>query len=139
MAAPVNTVAPSFTGSLRVGELLTGDAGTWEGSPTFAYQWQAAEVLTAGGEPLTVAAEILTLPFADIADADESTYTIGDYVGYMLRLKVTGTNLDGSTVAYAEQDGPVLGMGGRAATTLMESLYVSLSASLLGSLLEDED
>lgn len=41
---PVNTVAPSITGSPISGQLLTANHGTWTNSPTsYTYQWQVED------------------------------------------------------------------------------------------------
>lgn len=42
-APPVNTVAPSISGSPDVGRTLTANPGTWTGDPTitYDYQWQS--------------------------------------------------------------------------------------------------
>jgi hypothetical protein len=108
MAAPENTVAPSFTGTLRTLVTQTGAAGTWTGSPTFAYQWQRAEPVRDSGELVTEEGEAVTGPWSDIVGATSSTYKLlASETGYLVRLKVTGTNGDGSTVAYAAQRGPI--------------------------------
>lgn len=108
MAAPVNTVAPSFTGTLRALVTLTGSAGTWTGSPTFAYQWQRAEPVRHEGELVTDEGEVVTLEWEDISGATNLNYKLlAITTSYMVRLRVTGTNGDGSAVAYSEQDGPV--------------------------------
>lgn len=113
MAAPVNTVAPSHTGSHRVGRTLTGADGTWEGSPTFAYQWQRAHVIYEGGHIVYEGAEIVTAEWEDIGSATSSTYVIAmaDH-RCLLRLKVTGTNGDGSTVAYSDESEMATAIGG---------------------------
>jgi len=47
--APVNTVAPSVTGTAVVGQTLTGTNGTWTGSPTsYSYQWYRGATLITG-------------------------------------------------------------------------------------------
>jgi hypothetical protein len=39
-AAPVNTVAPTITGTAQVGQVLSVSTGTWTGAPTsYQYQW----------------------------------------------------------------------------------------------------
>jgi len=138
MAVPTNTVAPSFTGTLRVGRTLTGSDGTWTGSPTFAYQWQRAEVITLDGFPITVNGEILTLAFADISLATLITHLLAHAtLTYMVRLKVTGTNGDGSAIAYSAQQGPVLGAAGGAGGTLGGALQAALIGTL--GFVEDDE
>jgi len=39
-AAPINLVAPSITGTAKVGEVLTVVPGEWAGAQTVTYQWQ---------------------------------------------------------------------------------------------------
>lgn len=93
-AAPANTVAPTFTGTLESGEVQTAVTGTWTGTPSFTYQWERSP--NGAGS------------WAAISGATASTYTavVGD-VGNFLRVKVTGTNAGGSTVAYSTSRGPV--------------------------------
>lgn len=61
--APVATSAPSITGSLRAGETLLADPGTWAGTPTptFRYQWYRSQ----GGTRVVA-----------IAGADEAAYDL---------------------------------------------------------------
>ena len=93
-AAPANSVAPTFTGTLEEGELQTTVTGTWTGTPTYTYQWERSPNGTNG--------------WTDIAAATASTYTTGaPDVGNHLRVKVTGTNAGGSTVAFSVSRGPV--------------------------------
>lgn len=80
--APANTVAPSITGTAKVGSVLTGTAGTWTGRPTpvTALQWLRGGV--------------------DIAGATASTYTlVAADAGTTVSLKVTATNSVGSVSA----------------------------------------
>ena len=43
-AAPVQTTAPSISGTARDGETLTANPGTWGGTqPTFTYQWVSCD------------------------------------------------------------------------------------------------
>jgi hypothetical protein len=78
--APVNSVAPSISGTAAVGQTLTCDPGTWSGSPTFAYEWRR------DGTPITGA----TGATYNVAAAD---------AGHSLVCHVTGTNSAGSTTA----------------------------------------
>jgi hypothetical protein len=77
---PANTSAPAVTGTPRPGQTLTVNPGTWTGSPTFTYQWQADAV--------------------NITGATSSTYSVqADDVGKSIRCVVTATNGGGSTSA----------------------------------------
>jgi hypothetical protein len=54
-SAPVNTVAPSISGTPQVGQTLTASRGTWTGypSPTFTDQWKRDGVAISGATSLT--------------------------------------------------------------------------------------
>ncbi|MFC1957812.1 SwmB domain-containing protein, partial [Chloroflexota bacterium] len=100
--APVNTVAPSITGTPLVGQTLSAADGTWNddtdqspGTITYTYQWQRAD--DTDGTNL-----------ADIGGATSSTYVLqaSEDTKYV-RLEVTATD-DGeglpataSTIAYS--------------------------------------
>lgn len=88
LAPPVNTAAPTITGTPTVGQVLTVTNGTWTGnpSPTFTYQWRSNG--------------------ADIVGATGQTYTI-EAVGALITVEVTATNSAGSATAESEQVGPV--------------------------------
>lgn len=77
-------VDPSITGTAEVGETLTADEGTWNGSPTsYSFQWLRG-----------------TVP---IAGADEDTYVIvEDDVGEQLAVLVTATNALGGVSALSD-------------------------------------
>lgn len=88
--APVNTVAPSVTGTVKVGSVATANVGTWgvgdvDGTTT-AYQWQSS---TNG-----------TSNWTNIAGATTASYTpvAGDATNF-LRVSVTKTNSAGSSTA----------------------------------------
>lgn len=74
-AAPVNTVAPSITGTATVGQTLTGADGTWTGreTPFLSYEWLRDDVAISG--------------------ATAETYEIvADDTGAVIKFRVTGTN-----------------------------------------------
>lgn len=53
-SAPINTVAPSFTGTDEVSALQTGDEGTWVPEATgYTYQWYRDDVAIAGATDST--------------------------------------------------------------------------------------
>lgn len=89
--APVNTVAPSITGTAQVGQTLTGATGTWTGTPapTLTRQWLANDVAIVG--------------------ATGATYVpvVGD-VGKTIKLRVTGTNTSGSAQATSAATAAVI-------------------------------
>lgn len=83
LAAPVNTVAPTTSGSATVGGTRTATTGTWTGNPTptYAYQWQ----------------KNISTVWTNISGQTASTYTLteeGDF-----RCVVTATNSQGSASA----------------------------------------
>jgi hypothetical protein len=57
--APVNSVAPTISGSTPIGSVLTATTGTWSNSPSFAYQWKrgATNVGTNSSTYTTVSAD----------------------------------------------------------------------------------
>ncbi|HVP03108.1 MAG TPA: hypothetical protein VMT10_11105 [Solirubrobacteraceae bacterium] len=91
-AAPVNTVLPVISGTLRDGQALSATTGTWTGTPTitFTYQWRRCDSSGAS--------------CADIAGATASTYTQTPAdVGSTIRVVVTGANAGGSSTATSAQ------------------------------------
>lgn len=83
--APVNSVAPVISGTVRVGQTLTAANGTWsdpDGATTlvYAYKWQKADSNTGTNN-------------ADIASATASTYVLkaADRTKY-IRILVTATD-----------------------------------------------
>jgi hypothetical protein len=82
---PVNTVAPSISGTAKDGKTLSAKAGTWTGlAPiTFSYQWTRCNAT--GTE------------CASIPSATETKYTLGhEDVGRTLRVAVEAANSAGS-------------------------------------------
>lgn len=78
---PQNTSAPSVTGTLENGEMLTATPGTWSGSPQirYAYDWQRCSAAGSG--------------CADITGATESSYQVRRAdADSTLRILVTATN-----------------------------------------------
>ena len=84
---PVNTAAPSISGTAQVGQVLTASAGTWNdtkdapnaGTITYTYQWRRAS--SANGT------------YSDITGATASTYTLaGADNGNYVRVHMTATD-----------------------------------------------
>jgi hypothetical protein len=94
---PVNTVAPTITGTERDGSTLTAKVGTWTGlTPiTYAYQWLLCN--SSGSE------------CGNISSATSNTYkAIHEDAGRALRVAVTATNsAGGSAAATSAQTGTI--------------------------------
>ena len=95
VAPPVNTGAPTVSGSAVAGDTLTVSNGSWIGSPTsYAYQWQDCSTLG--------------LVCTDINDATSNIYTLGvSDVGDTVRVVVTAGNNGGSGSSISAQTGVV--------------------------------
>ena len=89
-APPVNTTAPTITGTARQGETVTAQPGTWSGTPplSYSYQWQRCDLSGAN--------------CADIAGATGQAYTltVADVAG-RVRVRVTATNAGGAASAFS--------------------------------------
>lgn len=96
-AAPVADVAPSWSGTAREGETLTGDPGTWYGTAplTLASTWLRCNAGGAGCTPIT---GTTGAPY---------TLTVAD-VGHAIRIGTYGGNAVGLAYAESEPTGPVL-------------------------------
>lgn len=93
---PVNTVAPTVTGTPQVGQVLTSVNGTWTGTGiTYTRQWQVADTLDG--------------TYTDIAAATGTTYTvlIGQ-LGKFIRAVVTATSSTGANSVASVGRGPVV-------------------------------
>lgn len=88
--APVNTGAPTISGTVAVGQTISATPGTWSQSGlTFAYQWYADGVALSAGTA--------------------SSYDIGkSKLGMHLSVKVTATGPGGSTSVTSAQTAPVI-------------------------------
>jgi hypothetical protein len=96
VSVPANTVAPAITGSQYLYGTLSGTLGTWtapNGTNSYARQWQSAA--NSGGTAGS---------YGNISGATSSTYstTINEN-GRWVRLRVTATNLSGSSEAFSNE------------------------------------
>jgi type II secretory pathway pseudopilin PulG len=81
---PLNTEAPSISGTSKLGETLQASEGKWTAypAPTYAYQWQRCN--SSGADCV------------DIDSASSSSYTLtADDVSKKLKVKVTAQNSEG--------------------------------------------
>jgi len=93
---PVNSAIPTITGTVRVGQELAAEYGTWSSSVPvgYGYEWQMCAAADCAAPE----------PAAGMGPDVQNTYTVaaGD-AGKYLRVKVTATNEDGpNAVAYSE-------------------------------------
>jgi hypothetical protein len=92
---PVDTVAPTITGTVMVDEILTAYTGTWSRGSTFTYQWERADLDGSNNVP--------------IIDETDSTYIlVEDDLGKKVRVKVTDTNEVGSETVASDYTTEVL-------------------------------
>ena len=94
---PVNSDAPSVSGTAQVGSSLTATSGTWTGvaTVTYAYQWDES---SDGG-----------VTWSPISGATATTYSpAGGSVGEQLEVIVTATNGDGSSQATSPATASIL-------------------------------
>jgi hypothetical protein len=115
--APVNSAAPTISGTPQVGQTLTANNGTWNSdtTPTYAYQWQRCD--SAGNN------------CASISGASKNTYVVasGD-ANSTLRVVVTATNSSGSGSATSAQTA-VVSQSGPAGAIKTASGATSVPAS----------
>ncbi len=84
--APVNTEAPTVSGEVKEGQLLTASSGKWSGTEPIAFEYEWLRCNTSGGE-CTQAAGASLLPTYLVSSAD---------VGHRLRVKVIAKNIAGT-------------------------------------------
>src|SRR4051812_2354474 len=106
-AAPVNTAKPTVSGTPAVGEVLTGNPGTWTGGArTFTYQWQRCAAGAAAA-------------CTNVVGATSRTYTVrAADVGSALRVTVTASNAS-SSKASATSD--LTGLVTETTTTVVQT------------------
>jgi putative amidase-like protein/WD40 repeat protein len=105
---PTNDTAPTITGELTAGSLLTAHLGTWHGGGgplNYSYQWQTCN---SSGEACT-----------NISEATSSTYTTSSSDdGDTLRVRITAANQGASTNATSAASGTITAASTPANTTL---------------------
>ncbi|MEO5634543.1 hypothetical protein [Gaiella sp.] len=104
--APVNTGAPTISGSTIENQTLTANEGVWTGQPNaYAYQWLRCD---AAGNAC-----------ADIAGATAKTYKLqAADIAKTLRVRITASNNDGKTTVTSGQSAVIIGSGPAGAVKL---------------------
>ena len=93
---PVNTVAPTVSGSSTVGSTWTANTGTWTGSPTFAIYWLRCSA------PITSGFTTVPAGCSAIVGATGATYTsTAADGGKYLTVQVAGNGSGGFALAGA--------------------------------------
>jgi hypothetical protein len=91
-SSPANTSAPSISGTMREGSMLSADKGSWTGTDpiTYAYQWRRCNSDGSG--------------CSDVAGATDNNYVLSTSdSGKAIEVRVTGTNDAGSSSARSPQ------------------------------------
>ena len=92
LQAPQLLTAPAITGTAEETETLTVSTGTWTGpTPTYTYEWFRDGVLIEGEDGNTY----------DVVETTAEPAVEGD-AGKTIQARVTATNDNGSTQAFAE-------------------------------------
>jgi hypothetical protein len=96
-SAPINTAAPTISGTLKSGQTVTAGMGSWSGFPTnysYTYRWYVcASTATAATQPADCTVQAM---YDSVALVIPSTA-----VGKKLLLAVTATNSSGSATKTA--------------------------------------
>jgi len=96
---PANGTNPRIFGAARVGQVLTGDRGTWTNSPTkYEYAWLRCN--SGGGGCDTISG----------ADGTQYQLTAADD-GHRIRFRVSASNADGTTNATSDATSVVVASG----------------------------
>lgn len=122
-ATPVNTTAPTVTGTPVLGATLTGVAGTWTGSGIrYSYQWLRCD--SAGANCATISGGTSTTFVLTVAD-----------LGSTLRFSVVAASRKGSTSATSDPTGvvtqPSTGSTGPPAPTALSATSSTASSVTL--------
>lgn len=121
---PSNTTDPTVTGTPTVGQTLTAHTGTWSGTApiNFTYQWQRCNSSGAS--------------CVDIGGATSSTYLLVTAdVGSTIRVRVTGTNVDGSSPDFSAVTSVIGGVSGGSGAPVNTAVPVISGQTLVGQTL----
>jgi hypothetical protein len=88
---PLNTAAPTISGTAQDGLVLTASPGSWSGSPVIHYTYQWKRCNSEGGE------------CAEINEATDATYiVVRSDIGHKLRIVASAANAAGSVSSTSE-------------------------------------
>ena len=122
-SAPVNTTAPTVSGTAQAGNALTSSTGSWTNAPTnYQYQWQDCNASGTG--------------CSDISGATSASYTVtSNDVGDTIRSVVTATNAGGSAAADSAVTSTVTSApsGGGGSGSVSPSVFVAQGVAGSGS------
>jgi hypothetical protein len=111
---PTNLIAPTVTGNINRGSVLSTNTGSWQAVPdfiTYQYQWQRGT--------------------SNIAGATGNTYLLANIdVGSTIRSSVIATNVIGTNIAYSANTAPILPALPNAPTSVVATSLNSTSASV---------
>jgi large repetitive protein len=113
--APVDTEAPSISGTATAGQTLTASSGKWSGTEPILFEYEWLRCNAAGGECSQAAAASLLGITYTVVPAD---------VGHTLRVKVLAKNVAGSGSAESPATAEV---GGVLPDNLIAPLVVGLT------------
>ena len=120
-AAPVNTGAPTVSGTAQQGQVLSASTGMWSNSPSsYGYQWQDCNSSGSG--------------CANISGATSSTYSLqSSDVGDTVDVVVTASNAGGSGSATSAVTAVVSASGGGGGSGGGSQIYLAQSAAGAGN------
>jgi hypothetical protein len=113
---PVNTEAPSISGTATAGQILTASSGKWSGTEPILFEYEWLRCNASGGECSTAAGASL-LPSYSVVAAD---------VGHTLRVKVIAKNIAGTGSAESPVTAEV---GGVAPKNVIAPLIAGLTVT----------
>jgi subtilisin family serine protease len=112
---PLNTSAPTISGTPQDGQTLVASAGTWSGATAYAYQWLRCDSTGAS--------------CAQVSAATSSSYVVQTAdVGWTLAVSVTASNTAGATSAVSAPTALVTSAPAPSPTTQTQSFSGSLTA-----------
>jgi hypothetical protein len=114
--APLNTSAPSISGTAQQGATLTANSGSWSGSTPISYDFKWQQCDSHGASCSTIGG----------ATGQTFSPTSGN-VGHTVRVEVTASNSAGSSTAVSGSSAVIVSTGGAPANTRRPAVSGTLS------------